>query len=108
MNTAESILNAAGVHNRETRFVQPPAGDYAVWADTVSTDGPDGINAILYHDYTVELYTRAPAPATEAAVETAMDAAGVRWTKQDRYWIETESIYQIIYEFSETEKRRNY
>lgn len=100
------ILRTAGVNYRKTRFPQPPAGTYAVYLDDVSTDGPDGLNLIYTHDISVELYEAAPDDETEATVEAAMDAAGVRWEKQDRLWLQEEQRYQVIYTFTYTTKRR--
>ena len=102
----KKILTAAGVTFRRARFSKPPAGTYAVYMDDIDTDGPDGINCILTHDYTVEVYEAAPDDATEAAIEAALNAEGLRWTKQDRYWLQDEQRYQVIYEFSFIEKRR--
>ena len=101
-----SILTQAGVIYRKTRFPQPPAGTYAVYMDDVSTDGPDGLNLIQTHDITVELYEPAPDDATEAALENVMDAASVRWQKQDRLWLQDEQRYQVVYEFTYYTKRR--
>lgn len=100
------ILQAAGVTYRKTRFPQPPAGTYAVYMDDIATDGADGINLIYAHDITVELYEPTPDDAAEEALEAAMDAAGVRWTKQDRYWLQEEQRYQVIYEFTYYTKGR--
>lgn len=101
-----NILQAAGVTYRKTRFPQPPAGTYAVYLDDVSTDGPDGLNLIYTHDISVELYEPTPDDETEAAVEAAMNAAGVRWQKQDRLWLQDVQRYQVIYEFTYYTKRR--
>ena len=100
------ILTAAGVKYRRTRFLKPPAETYAVYMDDQDTDGPDGINAIITHDYTVEVYEPTPDDATEAAIEDALNRAGLRWTKQDRYWLLEVQRYQVIYEFTYIEKRR--
>lgn len=95
------ILTAAGIKNRRSRFIKPPAGTYAVWMDDITTDGPDGMPPRIFtHDVTVELYEYKPDDAAEAAVEAAIAARGLRWTKQDRYWIQSEQLYQVIYEFS--------
>lgn len=102
----DKILTAAGVKYKRTRFLKPPAETYAVYTDDVETDGPDGINAIFTHDYTVELYEPTPDDATEAAIEAALDAEGLRWDKQDRYWLQDVQRYQVIYEFTHIEKRR--
>lgn len=104
------LLTAAGIaHHRRGRFAKPPAGTYAVWKDNITdTDGPDGMPpCIFYHAATIELYEFAPDDAAEAALEARMTAQGLRWTKQDRYWIDSEQMYQVIYEFSYIEKRRN-
>lgn len=102
----KNILTAAGIEFRQTRFPSPPAGTYAVYMDDVSTDGPDYINRIYTHDYTIEVYEPTPDDAAEQAIEAALDAAGLRWTKQSRYWLQSEQRYQTIYEFTYREKRR--
>lgn len=103
----KEILTAAGVQARRGRFTKPPAGTYAVWFDDLSTDGPDGEPPRVFrHNVTVELYEPYPDDAAETALEQQMGERGLHWTKQDRYWIESEQIYQVIYEFSYTEKRR--
>lgn len=100
------ILTASGVQFRETRFTRPPAGTYAVYMDDVGADGPDDMNRFFSHDITVELYSPTPDAEAEAAVEAAIDAAGLHWTKQARYWIQEEQLYQVIYEFTYYTKRR--
>lgn len=101
------LLTAAGIKHRRGRFVKPPAGTYAVWLDDITTDGPDGMAPLIFrHDVTVELYEATPDDAAEAAIEAQLSAAGLHWTKQDRYWIQSEQFYQVIYEFYYIEKRR--
>lgn len=100
------ILTAAGVKFRRARFPKPPAGTYAVYLDDVTTDGPDGVPRIYRHDVTVELYEPRPDDTTEAALEAAIADAGLQFTKQDRYWLQTEQLYQVVYEFTYREKRR--
>ena len=103
----EEILAAAGIKERGSRFTKPPAGTYAVWFDDITTDGPDGLPPMIFtHDVSVELYAPKKDAAAEAALEAEMSARGLHWTKQDRYWIQTEQMYQTIYEFTYTEKRR--
>lgn len=99
------ILKAAGVEYRRTRFPKPPAGTYAVYMDDISTDGPDDRNSIFTHDYTVEVYEPTPDDATEQAIEAALNDRGLQWTKQDRYWLQDEQRYQVIYEFTHISKQ---
>lgn len=100
------ILAAAGISHRRGRFTAPKPATYAVYTDDVTTDGPDNMPLVLQHDVTVELYEDRPDDAAEAALEAAISAAGLQWTKQDRYWLQTEQMYQLIYEFTYYEKRR--
>lgn len=104
------ILTAAGLQGRCGRFPGSKPSTYAVWLDEVSTaPGPDpvpGAPMALRHDITLELYEDRTDDAKEAALEAAITAEGLVWTKQDRYWLQTEQQYQVIYEFNYTEKRR--
>lgn len=104
-----NILTASGIAYRRSRFVgkQPPT--YAVYMDDVTAAGSDGAEAlVLRHDITIELYESKPNDAAEAAMEAAIEAAGFAWTKQDRYWLQTEQLYQVIYEFTYYTKRRTH
>lgn len=100
------ILTASGIPFRRGRFIAGKVPTYAVYTDEITTDGPDGLPWILHHDITVELFEAKPDDKAEAALEAAIAAAGLHWTKQDRYWLQTEQRYQVIYEFEYTEKRR--
>lgn len=102
----DTIMTASGVKYRRARFLQPPAGTYAVYMDDVTTDGPDGQPRVLTHSITLEVYEPKPDDAAEATIEGAITAAGLQWTKQDRYWLQEEQRYQVIYEFEYIEKRR--
>ena len=103
----DAILTEAGIEYRPNRFPSPPAGTYAVTMDDIDTDGPDGMPPQIFrHNTTIELYASKPDQAAEAALEAAMSARGLHWSKQDRYWIQSEKLYQTIYEFTFTEKRR--
>lgn len=96
----DEILTAAGLNHKETRFVRLPEVTHAVWFDDVTTDGPDGYNRIYTHDVTVELYEPKPDPTAEAALEAELDARGLPWTKQARYWLDDVQRYQVVYEFT--------
>lgn len=103
----KDILAAAGITARRNRFPKPPAGTYAVWMDDIETDGADGLPpAIFKHSVTVEVYEPMPDDEAEAKLEAAMGAYGRQWAKQDRYWLESELLYQVVYDFSFIEKRR--
>lgn len=101
-----NILTASGIPYRRGRFTAGSIPTYAVYTDDITTDGPDGHPWVRRHDITVELYENKPDDAAEAALEAAIADAGLQWTKQDRYWLQTEQQYQVIYEFYYFEKRR--
>lgn len=101
-----SILTASGIPYKESQYSGPPPATYAVYLDSVAADGPDGMNYIFTHDITVEVYEPKPDPAAEEALEAAISAAGLHYTKQARYWLDNVRRYQVIYEFNYIEKRR--
>lgn len=100
------ILTAAGLQGRQGRFIGDKPLSYVVWLDNITTDGSDDRPCIFRHDITLELYEDKPDPAVETALELAIADAKLQFTKQDRYWLQTEQQYQVIYEFTYYEKRR--
>ena len=102
------ILTAAGIPYRRGRFVGAKTPTYAVYTDDVASDGADGaaFPRVVTHAITVELYEDRPDDAAEAAIERAITEAGLPWEKQDRYWLQSEQQYQVVYEFEYTEKVR--
>lgn len=102
----DTVMSSVAIPYRETRFQRPPTETYAVWTDNVSASGSDAENMILTHGYTIELYEYKPDAAAESSIESALDEAGLRWTKQPRYWLQIEQLYQVIYEFEFIEIRR--
>lgn len=100
----EEILNAASIPAREARFPDPPAGTHAVYFDSITADGPDGINRIFTHDCIVELYAPIIDPAAKEALERELNARGIHYTTQGWYWLDSIRRYQEIYEFTFIEK----
>ena len=103
------ILSGAGfVLNetyKETRFLSPPTSTYAVFNDLFNRRGADDINLLSEHTVTIELYEYSPDASCEEKIEAEFDKLGFEFYKQDRYWIESEKLYQVIYEFSYIEKK---
>lgn len=102
------ILTSAGVKHRKARFIKPPEDTYAVFFDDIEVDGADpvtplteaGLPRVQHHDITVELYESRPDDEAEQAIESALDARGIPWTKEDREWLQDVQRYQVIYSFS--------
>lgn len=102
------ILTASGVAYRRGRFVGPKPSTYAVYTDDIHSEGADAAAypRVVTHSITVELYEDRPDDKAEADIEQAITAAGLEWEKQDRYWLQSEQQYQVVYEFEYTEKVR--
>lgn len=102
------VLTAAGFVEgktfKETRFLTPPKTTYAIFLDSFTRRGADGLNLLKEHAYTIELYCYKPDPEAEARIEAALDALGLEYDKADRYWITEEQLYQIVYNFDFIEK----
>lgn len=96
----KDILEKAGIKNCETRFIQPPDSTYAVYHDSYINRGADQKNLICEHDYTIELYSYSPDPQSESRIEDLLNEKNIEFNKQERYWIESEQLYQVVYEFS--------
>lgn len=108
------ILSAVGMKFAKGRFINKPAENYAVYFDDVEVTGPDRVTSpfqekvprIYKHDVTVEVYEPTPDDEIELAIESELNARGIPWTKQDRYWLPDTQRYQVIYEFTYHDKRR--
>lgn len=99
------ITKASGIPFRETQWVgKPPAGTYGIWLDDVDADGTDFENRIFTHNITAELYEPKQDPEAERAFEKQLNARGIKWTKQSRYWLTEAQRYQVIYSFMYIEK----
>lgn len=101
----DKILKDIGIRYKECQFRKAPPLPYAVWHDSYAAGGADALNNIINHDITIELYSDTPRTDIEAAIENKMNEMSIKFTKQERYWIESEQLYQTIYEFSFLEKK---
>jgi hypothetical protein len=110
----KEILTAAGVEHAQGRFLRMPAGTFAVYfddievtaADRVATIPAEGLPRIYTHNVTVELYEELPDDVKETVIENELDARGLEWTKQDRYWLKDLQRYQTVYETTYTNKTK--
>lgn len=107
----KDILTAAGVEHAQGRFLLMPEGTHAVYFDDIEAETADPVASevmprIYQHSVTVEVYEPTPDDDIEAAIEAELDARGLPWTKQDRYWLKDLQRYQIVYEFEYTSKSK--
>ena len=89
---------------KETRFLVPPKSTYAVYMDSFNRRGADALNLIKEHGYTIELYCYKPDPNAESRIEQSLDYFGLEYDKEERYWIQNEQLYQVVYSFDYIEK----
>lgn len=64
-----------------------------------NNDSADGIAYYVARSIRVELYCPHKNPASEAAVEAALNAAGIFWQKTEETYIEDENCLETVYEF---------
>ena len=104
----KKVLTGAGFVEgktfKETRFIKPPKTSYAVYLDSFTGRGADGLNLLKEHNYTIELYSYKSDPEAEARIEASLDELGLEYDKDSRYWIQEEQLYQVVYSFNYIEK----
>lgn len=106
------ILTAARIEHAQGRFLRLPAGTCAVYFDDIEVTAADrvpdpaALPRIYKHNVTVEVYEPTPDDPSENALEAELDARGLEWTKQDRYWLKDLLRYQTVYEFAYTSKSK--
>lgn len=94
------ILTATGIPYKESRFLKPPKTTYAIYNDAIDRRGGDDINLLSQHDVTIELYEYTKDPEAEKAIEDQLDLLGIEYSKEPRYWIHEEQLYQVVYDFT--------
>lgn len=98
------ILEATGIPYKESRFLKPPKTTYAIFNDAIYRRGGDDINLLSQHDITIELYEYEKDPEAEKKIEDQLDANGIEYEKQPRYWLQEEQLYQVVYDFTYYQK----
>ena len=100
----KDILNAINIPYRKSRFLKPPKSTYAVYMDDCFRRGADTKNLIKEHDVTIEIYAEKIDNEIEEKIESELDSRVLEFTKQDWYYIKSEQLFQLVYEFSYIEK----
>lgn len=104
----KEILTGAGFVEdetfTETQFISPPRSTYAVYHDSFTRRGADSLNLIKDHSVTIEIYSDFPDLGAEAQIEAMLDCFGIEYEKDERYWIQAEQLYQVVYRFNYIEK----
>ena len=104
----KKILTGAGFVEgetfEETQFINPPDTTYAVFMDSFTRRGADGLNLLKEHTCTIELYSEFPDPDAEGRIEAQLDERAIEYDKGDLTWIQSEQLYLRPYDFEFIEK----
>lgn len=104
----EKILTESGFVEgetfEETQFISPPRTTYAVYFDSFTRRGADGLNLLKEHSCKIELYSDFGDPEAEARIEAVLDRYGIEYDKSDRVWIQAEQMTMVSYTFGYIEK----
>lgn len=93
-----TLLKSTGLPVAYHHFTTPPTPPYLAYLFAYSDNfGADNRVYSKASNYQVELYTVKKDLASEALLENALDAAEIYWEKSETY-IESEKLYQVIYE----------
>lgn len=102
----DNIFKGTNIPYKETRFNKAPSTTYAIYTDSINRRGGDTKNFLVDHRIFIELYSSSLDLESEEKLETNLDAYVMNYNKSERVWLKDEQKYQVIYDFSYTEKRR--
>ncbi len=103
-----ALVMSTGLPVRQSRFDKPPTSrqPYTVLFDSEELIGPDLCPGRLRrHSQTVEHYDYKVNSQSRLALESALAAAGLEYSKSDTEWLREEQVYQTIFSFQQIEKR---
>jgi hypothetical protein len=96
--TLKTLLDTTGLSVAYHHFKSPPSPPYIVYLFSHSENfGADDKVYRQVPNYQVELYTKSKDPSAEALIEDLLDANDIYWEKSETY-IESEGLYQVLYE----------
>ncbi len=94
----KTLLKTTGLPVAYHHFVTPPIPPYIVYLFSYSSNfGADNKVYKENPNYQVELYTKKKDPASELLIESLFAENDIYWEKTEAY-IESESLYQVLYE----------
>ena len=100
----ETWLETTGLKVSEERFSNaPPPLPYVIFTDNNNISGADSRNCIASRDISVELYSLKVDHISEKLIENLLNEKAMQYSK-DRIWIDTEMMFETIYDFNFIEK----
>lgn len=104
----KSVLMAAAIPHQEAQYPDPPQDTFAVYLESVDSDGADNSVDIFKHSCTIELYAPTIPAGNEdrARLFAELCSRGVHYTTQGWYWLKALRRYQEVITFTYCEKIR--
>jgi hypothetical protein len=96
-------LEATGLKVSEERFLKPPPLPNIVFTENKDVSGSDDKNCIASRDISIELYSLKVDHSSEDSIESLLNEKAISF-KRDRIWIDTEGMFETIYDFNLVEK----
>ena len=98
--TLFTLLKTIGLPVAYHHYVSPPSPPYVVYLFTYSGNfSADNTAYIKSNNYQIELYTTNKDPVSEKLIEDLFDAGDMFWDKSEES-IESEGLYQVVYEIN--------
>lgn len=96
-------LENTGMKVAEERFLKPPAPPYVIFTDNIDIGGADNKNCIADRNISIELYSLKIDHISENLIENLLNEKAINY-KRDRIWLDTEMLFETIYDFKLIEK----
>lgn len=99
----ETWLETTELKVSEEQFIKPPPLPYIIFMENTDVSGADNKNCIASRDLSVELYSSKVDHASEKLIEDLLNTKAIGYVK-DRTWLDTEMMFQTVYDFNFVEK----
>ena len=102
----DDILLKINIPFKEACFITPPDEDYIVYFCEVTHRGADNKNLIMECDISLEFYSENRKEENSNKIRSALDFYGVEYNETGRQWIDTEQLFQNVFQFTTIEKEK--
>jgi hypothetical protein len=96
-------LETTGYVVEEDLFMKPPSLPYIIFKENNDVSGADDKNCIVDRKISIELYSEEINKVAEKAIETLLNEKTIQYSK-NRIWLNTEMMFETIYDFNLIEK----
>ena len=99
----KALLETTGYKVAIVSFTKPPALPYLIVTEQSDTNGADYKNCLVDRQLGIELYSAKIDKVAEEKIENLLNEKAIEY-KKNRTWIDTDSFFQTVYDFSLHEK----